>query len=315
MGRFKLRPILLKVGEEKMKQKKIKQEWLWAYVFIAPMVIGTLIFGIIPILYSAALALMRWDGLGEKAFIGLSNFINLMKEDKFRYEIRNTLVYTVAVVPVTLLLSLGVANLLNKGLKATGFFRVIYFLPNIVMPVAVAMVWRFLLNSKVGLVNIFLKAIHLPTPGWISDPKYIMAALVIISVWSGVGYNAVIILAGLQGISLSLYESARLDGAGNIQTFWKITVPLLSPTLFFLLTMSIMNSMRVFDIIYTFIGKADQGGPIIDSSRTLVFGIYEQAFKFLNMGNASAEAMVLFAMIAIITIIQFKFQDKWVFYD
>lgn len=315
MGRFKLRPILLKVGEEKMKQKKIKQEWLWAYVFIAPMVIGTLIFGIIPILYSAALSLMRWDGLGEKAFIGLSNFINLMKEDKFRYEIRNTLVYTVAVVPVTLLLSLGVANLLNKGLKATGFFRVIYFLPNIVMPVAVAMVWRFLLNSKVGLVNIFLKAIHLPTPGWISDPKYIMAALVIISVWSGVGYNAVIILAGLQGISLSLYESARLDGAGNIQTFWKITVPLLSPTLFFLLTMSIMNSMRVFDIIYTFIGKADQGGPIIDSSRTLVFGIYEQAFKFLNMGNASAEAMVLFAMIAIITIIQFKFQDKWVFYD
>lgn len=315
MGRFKLRPILLKVGEEKMKQKKIKQEWLWAYVFIAPMVIGTLIFGIIPILYSAALSLMRWDGLGEKAFIGLSNFINLMKEDKFRYEIRNTLVYTVAVVPVTLLLSLGVANLLNKGLKATGFFRVIYFLPNIVMPVAVAMVWRFLLNSKVGLVNIFLKAIHLPTPGWISDPKYIMAALVIISVWSGVGYNAVIILAGLQGISLSLYESARLDGAGNIQTFWKITVPLLSPTLFFLLTMSIMNSMRVFDIIYTFIGKADQGGPIVDSSRTLVFGIYEQAFKFLNMGNASAEAMVLFAMIAIITIIQFKFQDKWVFYD
>lgn len=298
-----------------MKKRKFKQEWFWAYVFIAPMVIGTLIFGIVPILYSAGLSLMKWDGLGEKTFNGLTNFVNLMKDEKFRYEIRNTLVYTIAVVPITLMLSLGVANLLNKGLQATGFFRVIYFLPNIVMPVAVAMVWRFLLNSKVGLVNVFLRALHLPTPGWISDPKYIMASLVIISVWSGVGYNAIIMLAGLQGISPSLYESARLDGASSIRIFWKITFPLLSPTLFFLTTMSIMNSMRAFDIIYTFIGKADQGGPIVDASRTVVFGIYDKAFKFLNMGGASAEAMILFFMIAVITVVQFKLQDKWVFYE
>ena len=298
-----------------MRKRKFKQEWFWAYVFIAPMVIGTLIFGIVPILYSAGLSLMKWDGLGEKTFNGLTNFVNLMKDEKFRYEIRNTLVYTIAVVPITLMLSLGVANLLNKGLQATGFFRVIYFLPNIVMPVAVAMVWRFLLNSKVGLVNVFLRVLHLPTPGWISDPKYIMASLVIISVWSGVGYNAIIMLAGLQGISPSLYESARLDGASSIRIFWKITFQLLSPTLFFLTTMSIMNSMRAFDIIYTFIGKADQGGPIVDASRTVVFGIYDKAFKFLNMGGASAEAMILFFMIAVITVVQFKLQDKWVFYE
>ena len=298
-----------------MRKRKFKQEWFWAYVFIAPMVIGTLIFGIVPILYSAGLSLMKWDGLGEKTFNGLTNFVNLMKDEKFRYEIRNTLVYTIAVVPITLMLSLGVANLLNKGLQATGFFRVIYFLPNIVMPVAVAMVWRFLLNSKVGLVNVFLRVLHLPTPGWISDPKYIMASLVIISVWSGVGYNAIIMLAGLQGISPSLYESARLDGASSIRIFWKITFPLLSPTLFFLTTMSIMNSMRAFDIIYTFIGKADQGGPIVDASRTVVFGIYDKAFKFRNMGGASAEAMILFFMIAVITVIQFKLQNKWVFYE
>ena len=297
------------------KKKIFRREWMWAYIFIAPMVLGTLIFGIIPILYSVGLSLMRWDGLGDKVFVGLNNFINLFQDDKFLYEIKNTLVYTIAVVPITLVLSLGVANLLNKGLKATGFFRVVYFLPNIVMPVAVAMVWRFLLNSKVGLVNIFLRAIHLPTPEWISDPNYIMVSLVMISVWSGVGYNAIIMLAGLQGISSSLYESARLDGAGDIQIFWKITVPLLSPTLFFLSTMSIMNSMRVFDVIYAFIGKADQGGPIVDASRTVVFGIYEKAFKFLNMGDASAEAVILFLMIGVVTIIQFKFQDKWVFYE
>jgi multiple sugar transport system permease protein len=142
-----------------------------------------------------------------------------------------------------------------------------------------------------------------------------MASLVIISVWTGVGYNAIILLAGLQGISSSLYESARLDGAGDTQIFWKITVPLLTPTLFFLLTMNTMNSMRVFDVIYTFIGKADQGGPIVDASRTLVFGIYEKAFRFMNMGTASAEALVLFVLIAIVTVIQFKFQDKWVFYE
>ena len=307
------RPIFQKGG--RMKKRKLKQEWFWAYVFIAPMVIGTLIFGIVPILYSAGLSLIKWDGLGEKTFNGLTNFVNLMQDEKFRYEIRNTLVYTIAVVPITLMLSLGVANLLNKGLQATGFFRVIYFLPNIVMPVAVAMVWRFLLNSKVGLVNVFLRVLHLPTPGWISDPKYIMASLVIISVWSGVGYNAIIMLAGLQGISPSLYESARLDGASSIRIFWKITFPLLSPTLFFLTTMSIMNSMRAFDIIYTFIGKADQGGPIVDASRTVVFGIYDKAFKFLNMGGASAEAMILFFMIAVITVVQFKLQDKWVFYE
>ena len=297
------------------KKKIFKREWMWAYIFIAPMVLGTLIFGIIPILYSVGLSLMQWDGLGDKVFVGLNNFINLFQDDKFLYEIKNTLVYTIAVVPITLVLSLGVANLLNKGLKATGFFRVVYFLPNIVMPVAVAMVWRFLLNSKVGLVNIFLRAIHLPTPEWISDPNYIMVSLVMISVWSGVGYNAIIMLAGLQGISSSLYESARLDGAGDIQIFWKITVPLLSPTLFFLSTMSIMNSMRVFDVIYAFIGKADQGGPIVDASRTVVFGIYEKAFKFLNMGDASAEAVILFLMIGVVTIIQFKFQDKWVLYE
>lgn len=298
-----------------MKKRKFKQEWFWAYVFIAPMVVGTLIFGIIPIFYSVGLSFMRWDGLGEKVFIGLANFGELFGEEKFRYELKNTLLYTIAVVPITLILSLGVANLLNKGLKATGLFRVIYFLPNIVMPVAVAMVWRWLLNSKIGLVNMALRALHLPTPSWISDPDYILVSLIMISVWSGVGYNAIIMLAGLQGISPSLYESARLDGAGDTQIFWKITVPLLTPTLFFLSTMSIMNGMRVFDIVYTFIGKADQGGPIVDASRTLVFGIYEKAFRFLNMGDASTEAVILFLMIGVVTVIQFKFQDKWVFYE
>ena len=174
---------------------------------------------------------------------------------------------------------------------------------------------HILLNSKVGIVNIFLKAIGLPAPNWISDPDFILPSLIMISVWSGIGYNAIILLAGLQGISPELYEAAKLDGANGRQIFWRMTVPLLTPSLFFLSTMNIMNGMRVFDIVYTFIGKADQGGPIVDASRTLVFGIYERAFSFMNMGEASAEAVILFIMIMIVTVVQFKFQDKWVFYE
>ena len=301
-----------------MEQKKkfiFRKEWKWAYLFIAPMVLGTLIFGIIPIFFFIGLSLANWDGLGEITFAGLDNFKKIFTDDKLQYEIRNTLVYTFTTVPITLLLSLGVSSLLNKGLKLTGMFRVIYFLPNVVMPVAVAMVWRWLLNSKVGIVNIFLKAIGLPAPNWISDPDFILPSLIIASVLSRLGDNACILLAGLQGISPELYEAAKLDGANGRQIFWRMTVPLLTPSLFFLSTMNIMNGMRVFDIVYTFIGKADQGGPIVDASRTLVFGIYERAFSFLNMGEASAEAVLLFVMIMIVTVIQFKFQDKWVFYE
>ena len=301
-----------------MEQKKkfiFRKEWKWAYLFIAPMVLGTLIFGIIPIFFSIGLSLTNWDGLGEITFTGLDNFKKIFTDDKLQYEIRNTLVYTFTTVPITLFISLGVSSLLNKGLKLTGMFRVIYFLPNVVMPVAVAMVWRWLLNSKVGIVNIFLKAIGLPAPNWISDPDFILPSLIMISVWSGIGYNAIILLAGLQGISPELYEAAKLDGANGRQIFWRMTVPLLTPSLFFLSTMNIMNGMRVFDIVYTFIGKADQGGPIVDASRTLVFGIYERAFSFMNMGEASAEAVILFIMIMIVTVVQFKFQDKWVFYE
>ena len=301
-----------------MEQKKkfvFRKEWKWAYVFIAPMVLGTLIFGIIPIFFSIGLSLTNWDGLGEITFTGLDNFKKIFTDDKLQYEIRNTLVYTFTTVPITLFISLGVSSLLNKGLKLTGMFRVIYFLPNVVMPVAVAMVWRWLLNSKVGIVNIFLKAIGLPAPNWISDPDFILSSFILISLCCGIGYNAIILLAGLQGISPELYEAAKLDGANGRQIFWRMTVPLLTPSLFFLSTMNIMNGMRVFDIVYTFIGKADQGGPIVDASRTLVFGIYERAFSFMNMGEASAEAVILFIMIMIVTVVQFKFQDKWVFYE
>lgn len=209
------------------------------------------------------------------------------------------------------------ASLLSKKLKGKRFFRIVYFLPNIIMPAAVAMVWRWLLNTRYGLVNIVLGDLGLPTPSWISDPKFIMISLIIVEVWSGIGYNTIILLAAIQGISAEMYESADLDGASGFQKFWKITLPLVSPSMFFLLTMGLMKAMRAFDMIYMFIGKDawSTGGPLLEAVRTMVYGIYFNGFTRMDMGMASAESVVLFIMIMIVTGIQFKLQDKWVNYD
>lgn len=298
--------------------RKIKKEWLWAYLFIAPLFLGTVIFGIFPILYSFFLSITKWDLLsGFQGMVWFDNFISVFTDKTTLYEIRNTLVYSAATVPITLLFSLFFANLLSKGIKGKGMFRIIYFLPNIIMPTAVAMVWRWLLNTKYGLVNMVLRAVGLPAPSWISDPNFIMTSLIIVGVWSGIGYNTIILLAAIQGLSRDMYESAELDGAGEWVKFTKITLPLVSPSLFFLLTMGIMKAMRAFDMIYMFIGKDpwSAGGPLLDAVRTMVYGIYFNGFTRMNMGMASAESVVLFLMILIVTGLQFKLQEKWVNYD
>ena len=303
---------------KKCSRIKIRKEWLWAYAFIAPMFIGTLIWGLIPILYSFALSATNWNLLsGFDGFVGLKNFITVFTSSTTLSEIRNTLVYAGVSVPVTLLFSVFFANLLSKKIKGKRFFRIVYFLPNIIMPAAVAMVWRWLLNTKYGLVNLVLRAVGLPTPSWISDPDFIMISLIIVGLWSGIGYNTIILLAAIQGISQEMYESAELDGASEFQKFWKITLPLVSPSMFFLLTMGVMKAMRAFDMIYMFIGKDawSTGGPLLEAVRTMVYGIYYNGFTRMDMGMASAESVVLFIMIMIVTAIQFKLQDKWVNYD
>lgn len=297
-----------------MKHSVKKKEWFWAYVFITPMVLGTLIFGIFPIIYSFKISLTKWDGIGESVYVGVQNFVNLLSNEKFKFEVKNTFVYTIFYVPVSLVLSVIVAELLNQKIRGKGVFRVIYFLPNIVMPAAAAMIWRFMLNSKYGIINIVLDFFHLPTPIWVADPKFIMAAVILVSVWSAIGYNAIILLAGLQGISRDIYEAAKIDGSGAFSTFIKITVPLVSPTLFFLLTMGVMNGLKAFDIIFMFV-QNNAAGPLQDATRTMVYGIYESAFRYMRMGDASAEAIVLFVVIILVTAVQFKLQDKWVHYE
>lgn len=299
-------------------KKRFKAEWMWAYLFIAPLYIGQIIFGIFPILYSFFLSVTDWQLLtGFGGFVGLKNYISVFTSPNMLCEIRNTLVFALISLPVTLIFSLAVANLLNKNIRGKGVFRIIYFLPNIVMPTAVAMVWKWLLNTKFGLVNIGLGALGLPTPSWISDPNFIMCSMIIVSVWSGIGYNTIILLAAMQGISKEMYESAALDGAKGFRLFRHITFPLISPSVFFLLTMGIMKAMRQFDLVYMFVGKNNwtSGGPLLAAIRTMVYGIYFNAFTRLDMGTASAESTVLLGIIMVMTLIQFKLQKKWVNYD
>jgi multiple sugar transport system permease protein len=300
-------------------QKKfgIKAEWLWAYLFIAPMILGVCIFSIGPIFYSFAISFTRWDGMSKPVFTGTANYILLFRDLKIVGEIRNTFIFVAVVVPVSLALSLLTAALLNKDIKGRSAFRVIYYLPNIAMPVAIASVWKLLYNSKYGLINQFLGLFSLPQPTWLTSPKLILWAIIIVSVWSNLGYNTVILLAALQNVPPVLYEAAMLDGTKPHAVFRHITFPMISPTIFFLLTTATMNAMRVFDIILAFSSTSSDfsmRGPLLDGFRTIVFGIYEKAFTNLQMGLASAEAVFLFIIIAAVTLVQFHLQKKWVNY-
>ena len=290
------------------------RECLWAYAFIAPILIGVLVFQIGPIFYSFYLSFTDSTGMNVPSFIGLSNYTGLLKNQDVVNEIRNTLLYTVTTVPVTLIISIFVATLLNKGLRGTGFFRVLFFLPQVTMPVAIALTWQSLFLST-GVINQLLGAVGLGQPYWISDPAYILWAIIIVSIWGGIGYNTVILLAGLQAISPTLYEAADIDGASEMVKFRKITIPLISPSIFFLLTMSIIEALKVFDIAYIFSRESVVGGSLLDRTRTLVYGIYRQGFHLNKMGLASAQSVFLFGIIVVVTIIQLRLQKKWVYYE
>ncbi|WP_258169088.1 carbohydrate ABC transporter permease [Paenibacillus sp. AR247] len=266
----------------------------------------------VPSAASLILSFTNWDGMSAPAFNGIDNFIQLMQDEKFTRSLLNTLLYTVATVPLSIVFATLLAVLLNQHIKGMVVYRTFYFIPVITMPIAVGMVWKWLYNSEFGLINYVLGAMHLPTPNWLFDEKFALMSIVIVSVWTSVGYNAVILLSGLQGIPSSYYEAASLDGAGTVYRFFRITLPLLTPSLFFVLVMSFINSFQVFDLVFIMMG---QQTSLLDSTRTVVYSIWEDGFKYFNMGYASAEAFILFIVILIITAFQMYFQKRWVHYQ
>jgi len=302
-------------GKHRLSQQK-RINWMWGYTFITPLVLGTLIFAVGPTLYAFYLSLTNWDGLSaQAAFIGFGNFAELFTDPMVRMEFFNTLIYAICVVPITIAIAVVLANFLNSKIPARTFFRVIFFLPLVTMPVAIATVWRYLFNSELGLVNVIMRLFGL-NPQWLGDANWIMPALIIVAIWSGIAFATIILIAGLQGISTTYYEAADIDGASAWYKFSRITIPLLSPSIFFLFVTSFISAFRVFDIIFIFIGGQQTArGPVTNAIRTMAYGIYERGFTFNQMGYAAAQSVMLFLFILAFTGFQFYMQRRTVFYE
>ena len=284
---------------------------LEGYLFLAPDLLGTLVFSVGPVLAALALGFFAWDILSPPQFVGLGNYQALADDDVFREVLRNTTVFVLGSVPLRTVLALLLAIVLNQGIRGVAFFRGAFFLPTITSAVAAAVVWRWIYEPNFGLLNSFLYAIGVAhPPSWLSSPIWAMPALILLAVWQGIGFQMVIFLAGLQGIPAHLYEAAAIDGANAWTRFRHITLPLISPTTFFVVVISIIGSYQVFDQAFIL----TEGGPGY-ATTTLVNYVYIYAFQYFKMGYASAIAWILFLIVFTLTVIQFVLQRRWVHYD
>lgn len=283
---------------------------LVAYSFLLPNFLGFLIFTFVPIIFSFALSFMEWDSANPMVFVGLNNFKQLLTDETFKISLWNTIYYALGTVPLTMIAALGLAIVLNQRIKGTNFFRALFFFPHVASLVAVAVVWNMLLHPTLGPINqVLLKLGVENPPGWTSSIQWAMPAIIIVSVWKGMGYYMILYLAGLQGIPSELYEAAAVDGANSWERFRHITLPMLTPTTFFISIMLTISCFKVFDMI----SVMTNGGPG-RATNVLVYHIYNQAFIQYKFGYSSAISMVLFVIVIIVTFIQFRAEKKWVNY-
>ena len=274
-------------------------------VLLLPSLIGMSAFYILPVLSSFVLSFTKWDLLTPIQWIGFGNYLSALADPAVQQALRNTLVYIVGYLPATVAISLGLALLLNRKLKGRTVFRAIYFVPVVTSWVAVSLVWKWLLNPQFGLINWGLSLIGIKGPGWLFDPNWAMAGVVLTSIWKDIGFVTVIYLAGLQEIPENLGEASSIDGATAWQRFWSITWPMLAPTTFFVTTISLISSFQVFDQVYVMTG----GGPA-GATSTMVELIYKNAFSYYQMGYASTISWLLFALIFAVTVIQNLLQKR-----
>jgi multiple sugar transport system permease protein len=290
-----------------------REQAVSGYTYLLPTILSVLIFIVFPVVFSFYISFFKFNYLSPNMkFLGLQNYSRLLANDRFWTVLWNTSRYVIGAVPLGMAFSLGLALLINRKLPGINFFRSAYFSPVITSSIAVAMIWKWLFDPSFGLLNFFLEKVGITGILWLGDPNLAMWCLVIMSVWSGAGYNMVIFLAGLQGISQEYYDAATVDGAGRIQIFRFITWPLLSPTTFFIFITGIIGSLQVFDIVW--LSTNATGGPA-GTTRTIVFYLWEQGFKYFDMGYASALAYVLFFIIFVLTLINWRFTGGLVHYQ
>ena len=282
---------------------------LWGYLFIGPQLIGLIVFALFPLIFAFYLSFTNWDGFKDFDFVGLENFVSQFKDEVFWIALKNTVLYMILYIPVGVTLSLLLALALNN-IKGKTIYRLIFFMPVVPSSVSVSVIWVWILNGDFGILNQFLGLFNIPNIHWLTDTRIVIFSIALVSVWWQVGYNMVIFLAGLQGISKTYYEAAEIDGASKFQQFINITLPLLSPTTFFVLIMAVIGSFQVFDIAFVM----TNGGPA-KASYTFVFHIYDTAFVKFRMGESSAAAVILFVIILFFTLLQFRFSRRWVHYE
>lgn len=289
---------------KKIFENLTNNERFAGWVFILPALVGTLIFIIIPVICSFGLSFVKWDLLNPIQFVGLANYREIFSEALFYKILLNTVVFAIATSVLGVIIPLVLACILNSKVRGSEFYKTAYFLPFITPMIVIGVVWEWIFDPNIGLLN---HVLHLHI-NWLYDTHFAMPALIIVSVWKLIGYNMVIFLSSLAGISQSMFEAAKIDGANELQTFKNVTVPLLSPTIFFVVIITAISSFQVFDLIYLM----TQGGPL-DSTNVLVYAIYQNAFEYFNVGKASAIAYVLFVIILVLTLVQWNLRKKLVY--
>lgn len=299
-----------------LKKKHISksklQDYAWGYLMVAPTILGLLILNIWPIIQTIYISLTKSNGFGSATFVGLKNYQTMFQDSQVLQATINTAIYTLISAPVGIFLSLIVAVLLNSKIKGKSFYRTIFFLPVVSTPAAVAMVWRWLLDYNYGIVNYILSLVGIKGPNWIADSSFVLISIIIVGIWSMLGYNMIILLSGLQEIPETFYEAAEIDGAGPVRKFFSITLPLVSPTMFFVVITTMISSLQVFDYIFMIVDKLN---PALPNAMSLVYLFYQYSFVQYNKGYGSAIAVLLLAIIMVITAIQLKLQKKWVHYE
>jgi len=292
------------------RKAALRRGRLKPYLFILPWIVGFLAFTLGPLLFSLVISFFDWPIVGERKFVGLQNYVNMFTNDPlFWHSLGVTFKFALLFVPLNLIVSLLLAMLLNQKTKGSGIFRTIFYLPSVISGVALAMIWAWVFSGEYGILNYFLSLIGIAGPDWLGERGWSMAAMVIASLW-GQGSMMLIFLAGLKAIPKDLYESSSIDGAGKLKQFFKITLPMLSPTMLFNLITSIIGAFQQLTLALTLTG----GGPLNDTYFYAMY-VYENAFKYFHMGYSSANAWFMFLIILAMTMLVFKSTSMWVYYE
>jgi len=296
-------------GRGKLRMTNRRREAVWAYLFLSPWILGFLIFLIGPMIASIYFSFTEYKVVKPPVWIGLANYTRMFGDDLFYHSLKVTVTYTLFSVPLSIVAGLFVAILLNQDVKLSGLFRTIFYLPSVISGVAIAIVFAWIFNFRFGILNYFLSLVGVQGPNWLGHPRWTLWAFVLMSLW-GVGGNVVIFLAALQGVPIVLYEAAEIDGANNWRRFWRITLPMISPAILFVLIQGVIGTFQTFTQSYIMTG----GGPANSTLFYLLY-LYRNAFSWFEMGYASALAWVLFIIILILTLVMLKTSNQWVYYE